>query len=249
MAARLACIEDRGFACGPPISLCTCSLCCCSGQSAEPELPVSEGSEDEEEQAAAAVQERHGGGRQRFVVPHRQQQQQQQPPKTPLDLGLRSSPTIVDLLDGEAAAASSSVQDEASQQLPSLGCSPVAEQAARPSQRLWLPQRMGPTQREQQQQQQEQQRQGLLDLISPAGQQQLALQHAQHQQAQEQPGHGGGGITPGELLWQDRVCWIGRPGMCLLATHRWLPDPLILPFILAQGSTGAAARQALSRGG
>ena len=144
--------------------------------------------------ASQQQQEQHDlpdGSRARFVVPHRQQQQAQllesQPqPKTPLDLGLRSSPTIDDLLEGEASLAASLQQehdDDGGQQgLPSLAGSPLEQ--PRPSQRLWLPKRSAP-------QHQQQQREQLpdLDLVSPAGP--AFLQH--QSQLQQEPG----GVTPG----------------------------------------------------
>jgi hypothetical protein len=126
-------------------------------------------------------QQRLGGGRARFAVPHLQQQQQQQrqrqQPRTPLDLGLRSSPTIDDLLDGAEVGGGGAG-------LAALPGSPA--QQARPSQRLWLPQRLAP------QLQQEEEGQGAqLNLVSPAG---PAFPPQQQQQGGE------GGVTPGASL-------------------------------------------------
>lgn len=175
--------------------------CCSDRGSASP--PAEAGSDAGE--GGAQGQQRQGGGRARFTVPHRQQQQQQQP-RTPLDLGLKSSPTIDDLLEGGDAGAGAGAGLEA------LPGSPVEQ--ARPSQRLWLPQRASP-----QLQQEEEGRDPQLTLVSPAGPAFL-----QQQQLQQQAGEGG--VTPGASLagmQAGKMHWEGQPSQppghccCILA--------------------------------
>jgi hypothetical protein len=159
-------------------------------------------------------QQRQVGTRARFAVPHCQQQQRQQP-KTPLDLGLRSSPTIDDLLKGGEVGAGAG--------LAALPGSP-AEQA-RPSQRLWLPQRAAP------QLQQEEEGQG--PLVSPAGPAFL--------QQQQQPQGGEGGVTPGAPLDGMQAC--GRQADAWerdLASH--------LPYVEVACPAGTPAKSARQQG-
>ena len=220
-------------------------LCCSDRGSAS---PSAEAGSDAEEGGAQRQQDHQlqGGGRARFTVPHRQQQQQQ--PRTPLDLGLKSSPTIDELLEGGDVGAGAGLE--------ALPGSPVEQ--ARPSQRLWLPQRAAP-----QLQQEEEGRGPQLALVSPAGPAFLQQQQQQQQQAGE------GGVTPGApLAGMQAIGSASQPATQTLCCIYSLPEPPNLQSLpasklpakiptrlmhrllpLVQGSTWAeAARQAAAHG-
>lgn len=133
-----------------------------------------------------------GGTRARFVVPHRlhQPEQEQQQPKTPLDLGLRSSPTIDDVLGSSGA----NLREDDQQPVSLAGCQLVQPQA---SARVWLPQHDVPPL--------QQKPVELLDLISPAGP--TVLQQQQWQQEQQRDE---GGITPGRACFPQLLACFSR---------------------------------------